>query len=485
MDGEIGAKQLTKDESDEITKFLKLLEKNKTLIGAGSRKGAGLTQSTPRKLKNVYATVSDCFELKVNNPGTSIIIVFFDSTVQDGPAWQKIILQDGRVIVMKVYMFKNENVSTSDTYIQFPVGGGLPPLEGLYNASSAQHGWIYHVPNEKIGDVIFENDNTEDSPWRPWGKTATTNSQIPLSNISITTPHTNRDIVVYVSGDRISLSKWHPIPKDIVKAKCMTEHWDKVVNPWLYLQSNRGAYDVHADTRYFTTPAGSAQLTLRDCRSIRDNPPIEGNVNNLVREVQQKQQEMDNIFYKRALITDHDGALFDGRTYKRVWRAMSVPYNANPMGDYQILNYLHTSIDKEVTMQFVYGNPNATIYYFDVTPGIPYISYDNNPFKSQFDLAEKEIMFMRNVVARPISGRKINPLIDPIYHSQQLQLIPAPNMLAQLKRSHLDNIMEKYDSVSMYYTSIDDTIFRLCGSRIARAEIEGGKSKTRKYRKLR
>ena len=472
MDGEIGAKELSKKESDEISKFLKLVEKNKEALEMPKepiRKGAGLTQSAPLKLKNVYSTLSDVFGLKTENHDTTIIVVFFDSTIQNGPLWQKINLQDGRVIVMKVYMFKNTNVSTSPTYINFPIGGGLPPLEGLYNASSAQHGWMYHVPNEKIGDTVFYNDDAS--------------KQIPLSQISIPSPHVNRNIAVYVPGNRISLTKWHTIPKDIVKAKCMTEHWDKVVNPWLYLQSNRATYDIHRDVRHFTTRAGVGELTLRDCRSIRDNPPLEGNVNNLVREVQQKQVEVDNIFFKRALISEHDGALFDGRMYRRVWRGMTVQYNANPLGDYQILNYLHTTIDKNITMQFIDGNPNATIYYFDVMPGIPYISYDNNPFQSKFNLAEKEIMFMRNVVARPLSPRAINPAIDPHYHSQHLLLIPSPNMLAQLKISHFDNVINKYDSTSMYFTDISDTIFRLCGSRIANVVFEGGRTKKNKQKK--
>jgi len=296
-----------------------------------------------------------------------------------------------------------------------------------------------------------------------------------LSNISITTPPTNRDIAVYVPGNRIFLSI-HPTPKDIVKAKCMTEHWDKVVNPWLYLQSNRGAYDVHRDAIHSTTPAGAAQLALRDCRSIPGNPPIVGNFDHLVDEVEQKKRELDDILYKRALITDYNGAVFDGQPYVRVWRGMSVPYNPDPLGDYKILNYLHTSIDKGVATAFIHG-PDATIYYFDVTPGIPYISYDNNPFESQFQLAEQEIMFMRNVVARPISDRELNPAIDANFYSQHLQLIPAPAMLATLKQSR--DVIEKYDSTSMYYTNIHDAILTLCGSPVQM----GGKRKTRKYRK--
>jgi hypothetical protein len=159
-------------------------------------------------------------------------------------------------------------------------------------------------------------------------------------------------------------------------------------------------------------------------------------------EVKQKEIEYDNLFLNKANLTTVSGqALWNGNVYDRFWRGMSKPYNVDSNGDYQILNYLHTSVSQQVAQDFIQGIDNPTLYCFLVQPGIPYISYDNNPYCSHFNLGEREVLFMRDVIARPIGLRQINPHIHSFIPSQVVRLIPSATLLTRIQRQHLQNTL--------------------------------------------
>lgn len=50
-------------------------------------------------------------------------------------------------------------------------------------------------------------------------------------------------------------------------------------------------------------------------------------------------------------------------------------------------------------------------------------------------------MFMRDVIARPIGPRQINPHIHSSIPSQTVRLIPSATLLTRIQRQHLQNTL--------------------------------------------
>ena len=214
---------------------------------------------------------------------------------------------------------------------------------------------------------------------------------------------------------------------DIVYFKCYTEKWYKPINSYLW------------DDNYFNTlnlyqpPYGNYLLT-----DLNTNPTnCTTNQSDITTQDElQKQLDniikiYDNIFLYKAPVTDiytpgiigpriaindyrpgsvafvkpsnnkiYYDILSRGQTYNFGWQN-----DGNGMHTYIIKNYLSTTItdwqdagvsftSNEAGVGDTKENPGY-VFIIQVDIGIPYISFDNNPFQSYFNLQELEVLLCR------------------------------------------------------------------------------------------
>lgn len=448
---DIGAIKLTTEESNKINEILNMSYENVEEPKSFKHLHLGKVPNVKNTLPmftggtlfpgNGMQVFKDILKLKQED--NTLLFVFSLATPLELP-FAKWTLADGRKLVMYCYMFTSSNVIKTRVYPQKRLGLSAPFNDLYVNTYHMGHAWNLDAPDETIRGHHFHNRSI--------------NLGMPhmkLSDFIFSDDIRIGDInIAVVKNKEIVVKELEPLPQEIVKTKCISHHWDKVINPWQYLQNDVVQYTAHADVQQFISrwhlfQSGDSRLEQDNCRSIPGNPSIRGNVQNLIDEVKQKEIEYDSLFLNKAnLTTLQGGALWNGNTYDRFWRGMAVPYNADSNGDYQILNYLHTSVSQTVAEGFIQGIDNATLYCFLVQPGIPYISYDNNPYVSYFNISEREVMFMRDVVARPSGPRQINPHIHPSIPSQTVRLIPSASLLTRIQTQHLQNTIPLTATIS-------------------------------------
>jgi hypothetical protein len=441
---EIGSILLTTEESNKINEIVNLSYENVEEPESFKHLHLGTVPNVKNTLPmftggtlfpgNGMQVFKDILNLKRED--NTLLFVFSIATPLELP-FAKWTLADGRKLVMYCYMFTTANVIKTRVYPHKRLGLSGPFNHLYVNTHHMGHAWNLDAPDEIIyGHHFYNRSNNLGIPHMKLSDFIFSDD-IGLGDINIAVVK-NQERVVKELG---------PLPLEIVKTKCISLHWDKVINPWQYLQNDVVRYTAHPDvqqfiSRWYFFQSGDSKLQEGNCRSIPGNPPIRGNVQHLMDEVKQKEIEYDNLFLNKANLTTVSGqALWNGNVYDRFWRGMSKPYNVDSNGDYQILNYLHTSVSQQVAQDFIQGIDNPTLYCFLVQPGIPYISYDNNPYCSHFNLGEREVLFMRDVIARPIGLRQINPHIHSFIPSQVVRLIPSATLLTRIQRQHLQNTL--------------------------------------------
>jgi hypothetical protein len=444
---DIGAIQLTTEESNKINEILNISYENVEEPESFKHLHLGTVPNVKNTLPmftggtlfpgNGMQVFKDILNLKRED--NTLLFVFSLATPLELP-FAKWTLADGRKLVMYCYMFTTANVIKTRVYPHQRLGFSAPFNHLYVNTYPMGHSWNLDAPDEIIRGHHFYNKSTPHMKLSDF-----------IFSDDIEFGHIN--IAVVKNQERV-VRELEPLPQEIVKTKCISLYWDKVINPWQYLQNDVVRYTAHPDVQSFTSrwyffQSGDSKLQKGNCRSIPGNPSIRGNVQNLIDEVKQKEIEYDNLFLNKANLTTVQGqALWNGTKYDKFWRGMATPYNADSNGDYQILNYLHTSVSQVVAQGFIQGLDNPTLYCFLVQPGIPYISYDNNPYISHFDLGEKEVMFMRNIIAQPIGPRRINTHIHPSIFSQMVRLIPSATLLTQIQTQHLQNTITLTSTIS-------------------------------------
>jgi len=448
---DIGAIQLTTEESNKINEILNLSYENVEEPESFKHLHLGTVPNVKNTLPmftggtlfpgNGMQVFKDILNLKQED--NTLLFVFTLATPIELP-FAKWTLADGRKLVMYCYMFTNANVIKTRVYPHQRLGLSAPFNHLYVNTYHKGHAWNLDAPDETIGGHYFRNRSI--------------NLAMPhmkLSDFIFSDDIIIGDInIAVVKNQEKVVKELEPLPQEIVKTKCISLYWDKVINPWQYLQNDVVRYTAHPDVQKFISrwhlfQSGDSKLQKDNCRSIPGNPSIRGNVQNLIDEVKQKEIEYDSLFLNKANLTTVQGqALWNGTICDRFWRGMATPYNADSNGDYQILNYLHTSVSIEVAKGFIQGLDNPTLYCFLVQPGIPYISYDNNPYCSHFNIRELEVMFMRDVIARPTGPRQINPHIHPFIPSQTLRLIPSASLLSRIQTHHLQNTLTLTATIS-------------------------------------
>ena len=444
---EIGAIPLTTEESNKINEILNLSYENVEDPESFKHLHLGTVPNVKNTLPmftggtlfpgNGMQVFKDILNLKQED--NTLLFVFSLATPLELP-FAKWSLADGRKLVMYCYMFTTANVIKTRVYPHQRLGLSAPFNQLYVNTHHMGHAWNLDAPDEIIHGHHFHNRSTPHMKLSDF-----------IFSDDIEFGHIN--IAVVKNQERV-VKELEPLPQEIVKTKCISLYWDKVINPWQYLQNDVVRYTAHPDVQSFTSrwyffQSGDSKLQQGNCRSIPGTPSIRGNVQHLMDEVKQKEIEYDNLFLNKANLTTVQGqALWNGTTYDRFWRGMATPYNADSNGDYQILNYLHTSVSQNVAQDFIAGLDNPTLYCFLVQPGIPYISYDNNPYISHFDIREREVLFMRDVVARPTGPRQINPHIHPSIPSQTVRLIPSATLLTRIQTQHLQNTITLTSTIS-------------------------------------
>jgi hypothetical protein len=447
---DIGVIQLTTEESNKINEILNISYENVEDPESFKQLHLGTVPNVKNTLPmftggtlfpgNGMQVFKDILNLKRED--NTLIFVFSLATPIELP-FAKWTLADERKLVMYCYMFTNDNVIKTRVYPHKQLGLSAPFNHLYVNTYQMGHAWNLDAPDEIIHGHHFYNRSNLGIP------------HMKLSDFIFSDDIRIGDInIAVVKNQERVVKELEPLPQEIVKTKCISRYWDKVINPWQYLQNDVVQYTAHPVIQQFISrwdlfQRGDSKLQQRNCRSISGNPSIRGNVQNLIDEVKQKEIEYDRLFLNKANLTTVQGqALWNGTTYDRFWRGMAKPYNADSNGDYQILNYLHTSVSQEVAQGFIQGIDNPTLYCFLVQPGIPYISYDNNPYISYFDIREREVLFMRDVIARPIGPRQINPHIHPSIPSQTIRLIPSATLLSRIQVQHLQNTITLTSTIS-------------------------------------
>lgn len=361
------------------------------------------------------------------------LILYFREIDQLAPfqSYTRFHLVDGKRLLLHIYMFTTSQ-SLKRPIFQFePLFVSPEPFTKLYNVKEVlQHESMqFGAPDEVIHGVTYRNTNSVD-PARALDTLALANLVENAVNVV-----TDCGTVNVITTDL------NVLPNDLVKSKCMTKYWDQIINPRKYLSD--ADYRTNQRVQHYLTGEGMAKLQRNGCRSMEG----EWNIDALIAEVNQKELEYDRIFLNKAKLTNvNNQFVWSGKRYKIVWRVMSQPYNTED-GDYEIQNYLHTTVDKKVAIDFATRSTSrrTIIYCIRLAPCIPYISYDNQPYESNYD-DELEILFMRGTIARPVDEIGIHPEISRYTQSQNIMLYPSGEMLQNLCDTHERNTSALFDT---------------------------------------
>ena len=429
--------------------------------------------------QSISVSINGLIAAKQPNQTAIIVLSAFTPSEHDQPL-VKIVLENGKTIKVDFFCFTTANAVFRRNYIFRNLFNGMPaPFDAFYdsNASKLLPTVNIQVPDEIIGGIHFYNDTPDPN--------VSEHVQLPLRYL-LFDEHAiipNQINVAILTDTTLSIShELIPTAIDIEKNQCISEHWDQVINPWHYLNQNIANYSQHPRIIQFATAIGDQRLSQRNCRSVPGNPPLTANIPNLIAEVQQKELEYDNLLLNKCNLTNINGEVkWGANMYTILYRGMNQPYNIEPDGNYRLLNYLHASFNINIAIRFAGNTVNRIIYRIHLLPGIPYFSYDNNPFKSYYGVGEQEIVFMRGLIAIPVDLPHIEAAVHPAIPIQNIQIIPPPNLLERLQTIHSNNttrLITTETSVFVDDTSINAAILNVFGSPVA--EYRGGSRKQTK-----
>ena len=388
--------------------------------------------------------------------------------------------------MLHYFCYTTANAVIKRKYGFVPMFNGMPtPFDELYNSNESKLMPYTHItaPDEIINGIHFYN--TTPDPAFPHLHFSL-HDMLFAENAII--PNEINIVVTLQTANAIDI-ELIPTPLEIQKNQCFTHYWDHVINPWHYLQQNIPQYSQDARILHYITAQGEQELSQNNCRSVPGNPPLIGNIPNLIAEVQKKELEYDNLLLNKCNLTNINGEIIWGPDRPNIlWRGMKQPYNnINPNGSYQLLNYLHTTINVNVAINFATGGANSILYRIHLSPGIPYFSFDNNPYTSHYGLAEEEIIFMRGLIAIPVGIAQIEPAVHAVFPVQNIQLVCPPNLLTTINYNHSLNTTNGITTIAGRLTGnamFNDVIATQFGSPVA--QFHGGsKRKTKKSFKKR
>jgi hypothetical protein len=181
-------------------------------------------------------------------------------------------------------------------------------------------------------------------------------------------------------------------PIDVRNFRCYTYHWDSPINQRLR--------DVNGTIQPWTMTACLGQNHLRNGLNGTNSGCKKSNRTgrkDVLREIDQKISFYTYLFNVKARLTIQIGAAYAGRFHTHVYRGMTQNYQGVNFNNPVIIpSFLHTSHNINTAYTFSGGANYGVIYQFTLTPLIPYISYDNMPFDSEFNNNEEEIVFHKN-----------------------------------------------------------------------------------------
>jgi hypothetical protein len=203
--------------------------------------------------------------------------------------------------------------------------------------------------------------------------------------------------------------------------RCYSHHWDTLMNSYL-LDPNFQLRQNQQNLNYYNQPTGCRHFVAPQ------NPTPNELRNYVIQEVNYKQQIYNAIIlFKGKLSTEHGVSFRRGNgTYNTntvVYRGMSRPFAFTGNTSCLVLNFLSTTMDRDVAISFT-GNPTPAnpgyLYVINVQPYCPYIAYDevsglgdpvtNNlqSYVSYYGTRESEILFTNRCVITFV--RNLNPL---------------------------------------------------------------------------
>ena len=187
------------------------------------------------------------------------------------------------------------------------------------------------------------------------------------------------------------ISSFNPSARDINEVQCITYSWDTVVNPYGYLGHDFNMWVNHPNV--VQALHNPAPFNANNCRS--NNHPINSTHNGsnvLFNESALKYNNISRIFANFSPLSNN-GVVFNSHTFTYVYRGVqntqmiTMPNNMV----IEIPNFLHTSTSIDVASSFV--NTNGVLLRIQVRDAIPYISFDNRPMRSAYNLTEREVIF--------------------------------------------------------------------------------------------
>ncbi len=234
----------------------------------------------------------------------------------------------------------------------------------------------------------------------------------------------------YPKGSEFKLIEITENDKNMIK--CYTHSWDFYMNDELWSNSSNvdlnkidlNKLNTGLDSNLLNDPtinvAAESHLTeLKNNKLIPFGlsfPVNEYNIDKLAyirKESKYKNEYYHNLMTMKTNSVDIDtygntaGIFYHENRYDKlhIYRGMTQPFDLNRPGltvnngNFVNKGFLSTSINLNIAKRFaIKGNsPNKCIYQFTVMPGVPYISYDNNPFSSVY-LGEGEVLIGNNAI---------------------------------------------------------------------------------------
>ena len=251
---------------------------------------------------------------------------------------------------------------------------------------------------------------------------------------------------------------------DISQFKCYTHRWDTYLNPKVGGFSSTRQYAPNVALNYLHE--------VRNCKRS-DMDDYSDPEHSLNRELEFKIGYYRYVFSTKAYISCNEGVrYFDENLNKHkttniVYRGMSQPYRlhysieGSEAEAYLLKNYTSTTTVFGTALAFITKNPppqNPILYKITLTPGIPYISIDEQPFTS-YHPGESEILFCENCILTITSPPIIIPR-DRITYRRQYTLIECQlSYMDVASLSAIHTSLESYQRVGTFIT-FDDIINR-------------------------
>jgi len=341
-------------------------------------------------------------------PGTTMVIVFF---ITDEVTANTYLFDTTELTNMKLY----KKCISPETYDGF--NNRSMSNIGIFDAYNMLDNEIYkysykiknyhdvrnnmHYDNMNFNNILFDKEIFPD----------TVNYYYLYSN----------DLLDNNNTKFVKYSKLRITDDDVTSMKCYTTNWDRILNPYLYDNLNYWTATGNGELviNNSNPPTNYVEPTLNlpfNCRTVMDQTthlpkPVDRPV--LQEEINNKIENYYKLFFNKGRLTENNTVLFTNRRSNMVYRGMTRPFfNIVQNTPLLLQSYTSTTLKYSTAEQFAY-NGGASIdpyvYQFTFDSGIPYISYDNSPYISEYGLQEEEVLFPINCYVTLVGPPSIRP----------------------------------------------------------------------------